>query len=158
MIIYIKTIGYPGKTIKSNVYDCEKFLPITELKKKIYHELNIDPIYQNLIYCGKIMKSFNLIYDYIKPYDNPIVYLRINHELKNNLELQSCKRKLEFSKLLNTRLNKNLINENLVNAFTEYLQDSDISKQIYKYYLLKERNNEKNNEKISIIDSKLLDI
>ena len=121
----------------------------------------IDPIFQFLIFSGRIMKSSYVINEYIKSYENPTIFLRVNHTLMNELLLKSCQRKLEISKLFHKRLNNNLIDEYFANAFIEYFQEIDLSKQIYKHELLQQLQNHTINndhEKIKIVESKLLDI
>ena len=157
MIIYLREP-------RNSDHDCiefDKYNTIADLKKIIYKKKFIDPIFQFLIYSGRIMKSPYVINEYIKSYDIPIVFLRVNYNLMNELMLKSCQRKLEFSKLFHKRLNNNLIDEYFVNAFIEYFQEINLSKQIYKHELLQELQNHTINndhEKIKIVESKLLDI
>lgn len=157
MIIYLRTPRDCGH----DCIECDKYNTIVDLKKIIYKKTYIDPIFQFLIYSGRIMKSSYVINEYIKSYENPIVFLRVNHTLMNELLLKSCQRKLEISKLFHKRLNNNLINEYFVNAFIEYFQEIDLSKQIYKHELLQQLQNHTINndhEKIKIVESKLLNI
>jgi hypothetical protein len=144
MIIYLRT----PRNSDHDCIECDKYDTISDLKKIIYKKKHIDPIFQMLIFSGRIMKSSYIINEYIKSYDNPMVYLRVNHNLMGELMLKSCQRKLEFSKLFHKRLNNELIDEYFVNAFIEYFQEIDLSKQIYKYELLNQLNNQNCDKKI----------
>ena len=157
MIIYLRE----PRNSDHDCIECDKYNTIADLKKLIYKKKYIDPIFQFLIYSGRIMKSSYVINEYIKSYENPTIFLRVNHTLMNELLLKSCQRKLEISKLFHKRLNNNLINEYFVNAFIEYFQEIDLSKQIYKYELLEQLNNftiNNDHEGVKLIQSKLLNI
>ena len=167
MIVYIKTLQGECHIIEIESNDI-----IYNLKKKVELIYNIDPIYQILIYAGKLMKSYNIINDYISKCDNPTIYYRVHKEKQYKDKLDGCEKRLSISKIFNENLNHGFINEYFMNSFIENQGYNMIERLSSKYKLQKKlqekkltlqylhsinENGDNINEEINKIQSNLID-